>query len=195
MVLLQRSITLRPGFGEEHNKGPNPWLEQYFSSPPWPPSWPSSAPPVSASTRATSTACRNRASSTDPRSAKRGNPIAGNTALTLVAATKTLVGGRTALACGAAAAALGALALANHAASRRAAREAPRQAPVGGRAALARGAAAAALGALALANHAASRRAEREHPPEGKFIEVDGVRLHYTDRGAGQPRVPPPRTG
>ncbi len=60
---------------------------------------------------------------------------------------------------------------------------------VGGRTALAGGAAAAALGALALANHAAARRAEREHPPEGKFIEVDGVRLHYTDRGAGQPVV------
>ena len=47
----------------------------------------------------------------------------------------------------------------------------------------------AALGALALANRAAARRAEREHPPKGKFIEVDGVRLHYTDRGAGQPIV------
>src|SRR3712207_8982940 len=54
-------------------------------------SWPSSAPPASASTRAISTACRNRASSTDPRSAKRGHSIAGNTALTLFAATKTLV--------------------------------------------------------------------------------------------------------
>ncbi len=40
--------------------------------------------------------------------------------MTLVAATKTLVGGRTALACGAAAAALAGLALANHAAARRA---------------------------------------------------------------------------
>jgi pimeloyl-ACP methyl ester carboxylesterase len=58
---------------------------------------------------------------------------------------------------------------------------------VGGRTALAGGA--AALGALALANHAAARRAEREHPPRGEFIEVDGVRLHYTDRGAGQPIV------
>lgn len=47
----------------------------------------------------------------------------------------------------------------------------------------------AALGALALVNHAAARRAERKHPPRGKFIEVDGVRLHYTDRGAGQPVV------
>jgi pimeloyl-ACP methyl ester carboxylesterase len=61
---------------------------------------------------------------------------------------------------------------------------------VGGRPALACAAtAAAALGALALANHAAARRAERKHPPRGEFIEVDGVRLHYTDRGAGQPIV------
>ncbi|GAA0608265.1 alpha/beta hydrolase [Craurococcus roseus] len=49
--------------------------------------------------------------------------------------------------------------------------------------------AAAALAGLALANHAAARRAEREHPPRGRFVEVDGVRLHYTDRGAGQPIV------
>jgi pimeloyl-ACP methyl ester carboxylesterase len=59
--------------------------------------------------------------------------------------------------------------------------------PVGGRTALACGA--AALGALALVNHAAARRAEREHPPEGKFMAVDGVRLHYTDRGTGPPIV------
>ena len=58
---------------------------------------------------------------------------------------------------------------------------------VGGRTALAYGA--AALGALALANQAAARRAEREHPPRGRFIEVDGVRLHHTDRGAGRPVV------
>jgi pimeloyl-ACP methyl ester carboxylesterase len=61
---------------------------------------------------------------------------------------------------------------------------------VGGRMALACGAAAAAaVGGLALANHAAARRAERKHPPGGGFIEVDGVRLHYTDRGAGLPIV------
>ena len=60
---------------------------------------------------------------------------------------------------------------------------------VGGRTALACGAAVAALGALAQANHAAARRAEREHPPEGSFMEVDGVRLHYSDRGTGQPIV------
>ena len=48
---------------------------------------------------------------------------------------------------------------------------------------------AAALGALALANVAAARLAERRHPPKGKFIEVAGVRLHYSDRGEGSPVV------
>ena len=48
---------------------------------------------------------------------------------------------------------------------------------------------AAALAVLALANHAAARRAERRHPPRGRFVEVDGVRLHYTDRGTGRPVV------
>ena len=48
---------------------------------------------------------------------------------------------------------------------------------------------AVALAALALANLAVARRAERTHPPKGKFIAVDGVRLHYTDRGAGPPVV------
>lgn len=34
-----------------------------------------------------------------------------------------------------------------------------------------------------------SRRAERQHPPSGRFVEVDGVRLHYVERGAGEPLV------
>jgi pimeloyl-ACP methyl ester carboxylesterase len=44
-----------------------------------------------------------------------------------------------------------------------------------------------ALGVLALGNHLIARRTERQHPPEGSFLEVDGVRLHYTDRGEGSP--------
>jgi len=48
---------------------------------------------------------------------------------------------------------------------------------------------AAGLAVLAGANRAVARRAERRHPPEGRFIEVDGVRLHYTDRGTGRPVV------
>ncbi|WP_201445682.1 alpha/beta fold hydrolase [Belnapia sp. F-4-1] len=60
---------------------------------------------------------------------------------------------------------------------------------LGSRTALACGAAVTALGALALVNRTAARRAERQHPPRGTFLDVDGVRLHYTDRGAGQPIV------
>ena len=50
-------------------------------------------------------------------------------------------------------------------------------------------ASAIALGALAVANHLMARSAERRHPPQGSFIEVGGVRLHYTDRGEGSPVV------
>jgi pimeloyl-ACP methyl ester carboxylesterase len=32
-----------------------------------------------------------------------------------------------------------------------------------------------------------SRRAEARHPPAGHFIDVDGVRLHYIDKGLGVP--------
>jgi pimeloyl-ACP methyl ester carboxylesterase len=48
---------------------------------------------------------------------------------------------------------------------------------------------AAGLAALAGINHVAARAAERRHPPKGRFIEVGGVRLHYTDQGAGRPVV------
>jgi len=30
-----------------------------------------------------------------------------------------------------------------------------------------------------------TRQAERENPPQGKFVDVDGVRLHYLERGSG----------
>ncbi len=50
-------------------------------------------------------------------------------------------------------------------------------------------AAVATLATLAVANHLVARRAERRHPPEGSFIVVDGVRLHYSDRGEGSPVV------
>ena len=45
----------------------------------------------------------------------------------------------------------------------------------------------AVLLVLAVANHLAARRAERRNPPRGAFLEVDGVRLHYSDRGTGRP--------
>jgi pimeloyl-ACP methyl ester carboxylesterase len=48
---------------------------------------------------------------------------------------------------------------------------------------------AAAAGALAICNHLVARRTERRHPPEGSFMVVDGVRLHYSDRGHGSPVV------
>src|SRR5690348_2098379 len=48
---------------------------------------------------------------------------------------------------------------------------------------------AAALIALAVGNHLVARRAERRHPPRGACIEVDGVGLHYSDRGEGSPVV------
>lgn len=47
----------------------------------------------------------------------------------------------------------------------------------------------AALAATAAYVGYKSRKAERENPPAGKFIEVDGVRLHYLERGQGQPVV------
>jgi pimeloyl-ACP methyl ester carboxylesterase len=62
----------------------------------------------------------------------------------------------------------------------------PKTRSAGTRAALA---GAAALAALAVANHLVARRTERRHPPQGSFIEVDGVRLHYSDRGEGSPVV------
>lgn len=45
------------------------------------------------------------------------------------------------------------------------------------------------LAVLAAANAALARRAERRHPPTGAFVEVDGVRLHHSDRGEGRPVV------
>lgn len=47
------------------------------------------------------------------------------------------------------------------------------------------GVVAAALVAAALFNRASARRAEANTPPAGKFIDAEGVRLHYVDRGAG----------
>jgi pimeloyl-ACP methyl ester carboxylesterase len=34
-----------------------------------------------------------------------------------------------------------------------------------------------------------ARKAEGEHPPAGQFVTVDGVRLHYIERGEGPPVV------
>lgn len=45
------------------------------------------------------------------------------------------------------------------------------------------------LGGLAIANSLAARAAERRYPPEGRFLTVDGVRLHYMEAGEGPPVV------
>jgi pimeloyl-ACP methyl ester carboxylesterase len=50
-------------------------------------------------------------------------------------------------------------------------------------------AAGAALAASALVNHRLAKRAERRFPPAGRFIDVEGVRLHYFERGEGPPLV------
>lgn len=54
---------------------------------------------------------------------------------------------------------------------------------------IAAGTAVAALVGSALFNRAATRRAEAATPPAGRFVDVDGVRLHYVDRGEGAPVV------
>src|SRR3954453_13886104 len=45
----------------------------------------------------------------------------------------------------------------------------------------------AALGAAALYTAKMTRDAERKHPPIGRFLDVDGVRLHYIEQGQGEP--------
>ena len=51
-------------------------------------------------------------------------------------------------------------------------------------------AAAATVGALAimaLVNHRLAKKAESDNPAAGRFLEVNGVRLHYVERGSGAP--------
>jgi pimeloyl-ACP methyl ester carboxylesterase len=58
-------------------------------------------------------------------------------------------------------------------------------APPTGKAGPALLAGAAVLAVAALWNNIRARQAERDHPPAGRFIEVDGIRLHYLERGSG----------
>jgi pimeloyl-ACP methyl ester carboxylesterase len=51
------------------------------------------------------------------------------------------------------------------------------------------GAVVAAGAAAALLNWWLARQAERRNPPKGRFIIVDGVRLHYVEQGSGTPLV------
>ena len=48
---------------------------------------------------------------------------------------------------------------------------------------------AAALAASAVYNIYRTRKVERDHPPSGRFITVDGIRLHYIEKGEGPPVV------
>lgn len=67
------------------------------------------------------------------------------------------------------------------------ARNGERSRPYGGAGIAA--ASALALAGAAIYNGVRARRAERETPPVGTFVEVDGVRLHFLERGAGPPLV------
>ena len=54
------------------------------------------------------------------------------------------------------------------------------------------GASAVAIGvlaAIALVNRHLAKKAEYDNPPAGRFLDVSGVRLHYVERGAGDPVV------
>jgi pimeloyl-ACP methyl ester carboxylesterase len=53
-------------------------------------------------------------------------------------------------------------------------------------------AAAATAGVLAISaliNRYLAKHAESDNPPAGQFLEIDGVRLHYVERGSGPPLV------
>ena len=43
------------------------------------------------------------------------------------------------------------------------------------------------LAACALVNQHLAKKAEEKNPPIGHFLEIDGVRLHYVERGQGNP--------
>jgi pimeloyl-ACP methyl ester carboxylesterase len=60
-----------------------------------------------------------------------------------------------------------------------------RQNPTVGRALPSLALATGALASLAAWNLYHARKAERRNPPVGRFIEVDGVRLHYLEKGSG----------
>jgi pimeloyl-ACP methyl ester carboxylesterase len=49
--------------------------------------------------------------------------------------------------------------------------------------------AAGALAATALFNRHLAKKAEQDNPPAGQFLDLDGVRLHYVERGSGDPLV------
>lgn len=46
-----------------------------------------------------------------------------------------------------------------------------------------------ALAAIAVVNRHLAKKAERDNPPAGRFLEINGVRLHYVERGSGEALV------
>lgn len=46
-----------------------------------------------------------------------------------------------------------------------------------------------ALTAIALVNRHLAKKAEHDNPAAGRFLDVNGVRLHYVERGSGEPLV------
>jgi pimeloyl-ACP methyl ester carboxylesterase len=50
-------------------------------------------------------------------------------------------------------------------------------------------AAAGMMVAAAFVNWRLAKKAQRDNPPQGQFVEIDGVRLHYVERGSGRPLV------
>ena len=49
--------------------------------------------------------------------------------------------------------------------------------------------AAGVLAVSGLVNHQLAKRAERRNRPIGRFLDVDGTRLHYLERGKGDPLI------
>jgi len=47
----------------------------------------------------------------------------------------------------------------------------------------------AGLAGLWIRGYRRARRVDRDNPPIGRFVDVDGVRLHYIERGTGTPVV------
>jgi pimeloyl-ACP methyl ester carboxylesterase len=45
------------------------------------------------------------------------------------------------------------------------------------------------VAATAIVNRRLASKAQRDNPPQGRFIDVAGVRLHYLERGRGKPLV------
>ena len=45
------------------------------------------------------------------------------------------------------------------------------------------------IAATAIINRQFANKAQRDNPPQGRFIDVEGVRLHYLERGSGKPLV------